>query len=63
MIRRRLVLLVLPVVALASCAVTPIMPQRVELCAYVRQSVKEGSMPLDLARAFYPECNATEAPR
>lgn len=33
------------------------------VCETVRQAVKNGSMPVELANAWYPECRATDGPR
>lgn len=43
---------------LASCTASPL--GRVSICEFVRAAAKDGSMPLDLVRAQYPECGAVD---
>ena len=57
--KRRLVLLALVVLPLASCGAAPLQ-QQYRLCPFVRQAVKEGSMPINLAEGLYPECKPFE---
>ncbi len=60
--RRRVLLLVVAAGGLLSSCTAPV-TGRLELCEYIRQAVREGLMPLDLARAQYPECKVTESPQ
>lgn len=53
------------VLLLAGCslAVAPVGSRMPTLCEYIRLSVREGSMPMDLALANYRECGPFEVRR
>lgn len=45
---------------LTSCAATMTRPPTI--CETIRRAVSDGSMPLEIARGWYPECHVTDAP-
>lgn len=54
------------VLLLASCtpfqANAPVGRRQGDTCAWVREQVRLGALPLDLARTHYPFCGPFEAP-